>query len=486
MAEIRKELVSGVFYTALSKYAGIVITLVVTAVLARLLSPDDFGVVAVASVIIAFFGLFTDMGLSPAIVQHKDLSEDQLSELFSFTFFLGIFLAGLFFLFAPLIAAYYERPILTTICRLLSVNLFFASVNIVPNALFYRDKAFKYISVRGFSIQLAGGVVAIAAAFWGAGLYALIINPILSSVLIFLVSIRRYPQRLRPTLGIASLRKLFSYSAYQFLFNTINYFSRNLDTLLIGRYIGMVALGYYDKAYRLMTLPLQNITQVITPVMHPILSDYQNDRQKLGQSHEKIARLLAAIGFPLSVFLFFSSKEITLLFFGDQWMASVPVFRILSLSVGVQVVLSSSGSIFQAAGDTRSLFISGVFSSILNVSGIVLGVFYFKSLEAVAVCLCISFSLNFMQCYLQMYMVTLGRSLGLFFKQLVGALLFSAILVFVLGGISYLLPGFQLNLLWSLFVKGATFSIAWLCYIHYCGIMNVAGVFRKLLRRLAR
>ncbi len=478
---IKSQLVSGVFYTALSKYAGIVITLVVTAVLARLLSPDDFGVVAVASVIIAFFSLFTDMGLSPAIVQHKDLSKTQLSDLFSFTFFLGIILAGMFFFFSPLIAAYYQRPMLTTICQILSINLFFASVNIVPNALFYRDKAFKYISVRGFSIQLAGGVVAVGAAFWGAGLYALIINPILSSVLMFLISIRRYPQRLRLTMGIAALRRLFGYSAYQFMFNAINYFSRNLDTLLIGKYIGMGALGYYDKAYRLMTLPLQNITQVITPVMHPVLSDYQNDRQKLGESHEKIARLLAAIGFPLSVFLFFSSKEITLLFFGDQWMASVPVFRILSLSVGVQIVLSSSGSIYQAAGDTRSLFVCGVFSSVLNVSGILLGVFYFKSLEAVAMCLCVSFSINFVQCYLQMYLVTLKRGLYLFFKQLAGALRFSIVLVLLLGVTAYFLPIF--SLLTTLFLKTTIFIFAWLAYVHYSRIFNVGGGFRKLVDR---
>ncbi len=478
---IKSQMFSGVLYTALLKYSNIAVSLAVTIVLARLLSPGDFGVVAVASVIIAFFSLFTDMGLSPAIIQHKDLSKSQLSDLFSFTCFLGSGLALLFFLCAPIIAAYYERPMLVTICQLLSVNLFFASINIVPNALFYRHRAFKYIAVRGFVIQLLSGGVAVAAALSGAGFYALLVNPILSAVFLFLLSIRKYPQSFRLTLGVPTLKKVFGYSAYQFLFNTINYFSRNLDTLLIGKYIGMVPLGYYDKAYRLMTLPLQNITQVITPVMHPILSDYQNDKQKLGESHEKIAKLLAAIGFPLSVFLFFSSKEITLLFFGDQWMASVAVFRILSLSVGVQIVLSSSGSIYQAAGDTRSLFFCGLFSSVLNVTGILLGVFYFKSLEAVATCLCISFSLNFVQCYLQMYLVTLKRSFYLFFKQLVGPLIFSLVLILLLGTTVYFLP--VLDLLTTLFFKAAIFTLAWLAYIHYSGIFNVGGLFHKLFGR---
>ena len=131
--------------------------------------------------------------------------------------------------------------------------------------------------------------------------------------------------------------------------------------------MGMSDLGYYEKSYRLMMLPLQNIAQVITPVMHPIFSDFQNDKGKLLSSYEHIVRFLAFIGLPLSALLFFTAEEVTIIIFGNQWMPSVPVFRILSLSVGIQIILSSSGSIFQAAGDTRSLFVCGVFSSVLNI-----------------------------------------------------------------------------------------------------------------------
>src|SRR5699024_4389501 len=111
---------------------------------------------------------------------------------------------------------------------------------------------------------------------------------------------------LEMTWGIPSIRKIFKFSAYQFIFNIINYFSRNLDKLLIGKYMGMSPLGYYEKSYRLMMLPLQNITHVITPVMHPIFSDYQHDLNHLAGAYEKIIRLLAFIGLPLSVFLWFS------------------------------------------------------------------------------------------------------------------------------------------------------------------------------------
>ena len=140
MSSIKQQLLSGVFYTALAKYSGIIVSLVVAGVLARLISPDDFGIMAVATVIIAFFNLFTDVGLSPAIIQHKDLTTENLSDLFSFTIWTGIGLSLLFAAASWPIAAYYDRDILRILCQLLAINLFFASATIVPNALFYRKR----------------------------------------------------------------------------------------------------------------------------------------------------------------------------------------------------------------------------------------------------------------------------------------------------------------------------------------------------------
>ena len=481
MGNIKQQMFSGVFYTALAKYSGIIISLVVSGILARLLSPDDFGIVAIATVIITFFSIFTDVGLSPAIVQHKDLTEQELAGIFAFTLWMGVAIALLFFGSSWLIADYYHSPVLRTLCQLLSINLFFASANIVPNALFYKNKEFKFIAVRSFTIQVAAGVAAVVAALSGAGLYALIINPILSSILIFIISYRRYPQRPGLTSGIYAIRKIFGYSAYQFLFNVINYFSRNLDKLLIGKYMGMSPLGYYEKSYRLMMLPLQNITQVITPVMHPIFSDYQNDTERLASSYEKIVRFLAFIGFPLSILLFFTAKEITLIIFGNQWMASVPVFRILSLSVGIQIVLSSSGSMFQAAGDTRSLFACGLFSAVANVSGMLLGIFRFGTLEAIAICLCCTFTMGFIQSYWRMYRVTLHRSLLPFIHQLASPLIASVLLAAALYPVYKLLN--ETNLILSLILKGLLFLLILGSYIQLTGEYDLLGKIIKHIKR---
>lgn len=481
MGNIKQQMFSGVFYTALAKYSGIIISLVVAGILSRLLSPDDFGVVAIATVIITFFGIFTDVGLSPAIVQHKDLTGKDLAGIFAFTLWMGLFIALLFFGASWPIADYYHSPVLKTLCQLLSINLFFASANIVPNALFYKNKEFKFIAIRSFIIQIAGGAAAVIAALSGAGLYALIINPILSSILIFAISYRRYPQRLQMTPGLSAIRKIFGYSAYQFLFNIINYFSRNLDKLLIGKYMGMSPLGYYEKSYRLMMLPLQNITQVITPVMHPIFSDYQNDTERLACGYERIVRFLAFIGFPLSVLLFFTAKEITLIIFGNQWIASVPVFQILSLSVGIQVILSSSGSMFQAAGDTKNLFVCGLFSAAVNISGMLAGIFFFGTLEAVATCMCCTFTLGFIQCYWTLYRLTLHRRLLPFIRQLVSPLIVSGLLTVLLYPLYKLLN--ESNLFLSLILKGLLFLLILGSYIQLTGEYDLYGKIMKYIRR---
>ena len=478
---IKKELLSGVFYTAIAKYSGIVVSLVITAILARLIAPEDFGVVAIATVIIAFFNIFSDLGIAPAIVQNKTLLKEDLNHIFSFTIYFAIGISSSFFFCSWAIASFYDSEILVPICQLLSLNLFFATLNLVPNALLFKEKNFRFIAFRSLFIQCVGGGIAIAVALTGGGIYALLVNPIFSAILLFTVSFVKHPLSFRLHLKTEALRKIVGFSTFQFLFNLINYFSRNLDKLLIGKFMPMTSLGYYEKSYRLMMLPLQNITHVITPVMHPILSESQDDLPRLASSYERIVQILAFLGFPLSVFLFFSAKEVTLILFGEQWMPSVPCFQILALSVGVQVVLSSSGSIFQAANDTKRLFLSGALSSALNVIAILIGLLYFKTIEAVAACICSSFAINFLQAYYLLYRHTLRRPLHFFFKQLRSPLMLSALLVIVLWLLSNLCG--DLSLLISLMVKGFISLLLACLYIQLSGVYNLVKRLQTMFQR---
>ena len=338
--------------------------------------------------------------------------------------------------------------------------------------------------MRSLTVQIAGGTAAIAAAYAGAGIYALTINPVFSSLMFLAINYRQNPLPLRLRPGRKALGKVFSFSAYQFSFQLINYFSRNLDKLLMGRYMSLSQLGYYDKSYRLMMLPLQNIAYVISPVMHPIFSEMQHDLKQLGASYLKVVRLLAFIGLPLSAVLFFTAQELVLIIFGDQWEPSVPVFRILALSVGIQIVMSTSGSIFQAANATRMLFLCGVFSAALNVAAICTGIFAFGTTEAVAWCICASFAVNFVQCYHALFCLTLRTGWRPFWQNFLSPLLLTALVGLPLAAAGWLLP--PMPLVASLTLKGTAALGVWLLYVHLSGEYDLKGLAYRLLARKNR
>lgn len=477
---VKGELVSGVFYTSLSKYAGIIVTLVVSGILARLFTSEEFGIVNIATVIIAFFAIFSDLGIGPAIIQHKNLDKHDLNGIFSLTVWSGAGMALLFFAASGAVASFYDdSQTLRTICRILSVNLFFASVNIVPNALILKDKRFKFAATRSLAIQLAGGAAAVIAAYSGVGIYALTINPVFSSLALFIVNYLQHPLVLRLKPGKESLRKVFSFSAYQFSFQLINYFSRNLDKLLMGRYMSLSQLGYYDKSYRLMMLPLQNIAYVISPVMHPIFSELQHDLHQIAKAYLKVIRILALVGFPLAAVLCFTARELVLIIFGGQWEPSVPVFQILALSVGIQIVMSTSGSIFQAANATRMLFFCGVFSAAFNATAICIGIFFFGTTEAVAWCICASFLINFIQCYHALFKLTLHEKWSPFWQNFLSPLLLTALLCLPLGALQAGLPS-ATSLVLSLALKVAAAAFVWLAYVHLRREIDLKELFSRL------
>jgi O-antigen/teichoic acid export membrane protein len=412
---IKKQFISGVFFTALTKYIGILVGLVIAGVLSRLLTPADFGLIAIVSVLIAFFNLLAEMGIGPAIIQRQDLQTRDYQELFSFTIFVGVILSILFAVSSTFIASFYDDARLVLLCRVLALSIMFNCLNIVPNAILLKEKDFKFIMYRQLLVQILSGGTGIFFAFNGFGVWSLVIYTLSSSLLIFVFNYIKRP------LGIHFfsknvLQKVSKFASFQFLFSFINFFSRNADNILIGKYISPSALGYYDKSYRLMMMPIENLTHVFSPVIQPVLYEYQNDKVKIFSVYSKLVSILALIGLPFSVFLHFSANELIFIVFGNQWKDSVPVFEILALSAGIQIVLSSSGSIFQVANDTKRLFISGFLSAIVMVSSILVGVFVFKDLEKLAWMLVGAFTFNFFQCYFILIKKVLQQSLSDFFK----------------------------------------------------------------------
>lgn len=466
----------GILINFLARYANIIIHILTTAILARLLTPAEFGVVAVVVVFTTFFSLLTEMGIGPAIIQQQDLSERETSHIFIFTVCVGFVTSIIFFLLAPWVAAFYKDMVYASITRILAITIFFSTATIVPIALLNKRHQFALVSKVSITANLIVSILTVWLVFQGFSFYSIALRSVLLSSSIFILTLIFSKPILRLEFQRNSLKKIFNFSIYQFLFNLINYFSRNLDNLLIGKFLGVSSLGLYDKAYSLMMYPVQNLTHVITPILHPVLAKYQNDHQFIYDTYLRLVKILALVGIPISVFFYFSSAEIIYIFYGDKWLAIVPTFRILAITIWIQVILSSSGTIFQIVNRADMLFYSGALSAVIMITAIIAGVMQ-ENLELLAKYLLIAFIINFFQAYYFLIHKVLRQSLKNFYFLLLKPITIGIIMSIILSTVSLKID----NLYISLFVKLGISFFSYAILLYFTKEYNfIKQIFKKI------
>lgn len=474
---LKKDFTLGVFYTAAAKYSGIVVQLLITAVLSRLLTPADFGVVAIATILIQFFNTISEAGIGPAIIQKKSLTKNEIEGIFTFTILVGLILGGGFYSASGLVANYYDTPQINSICRWLSLLIIFSGADVVTNSLLLKQKKFKTIAIRTVTVQIITGLLSIYTAWIGWGMYALVLSAVLSKFLIFIINYWYNPLHIK--FQFSCLKRIGSYSSYQFCFNIVNYFSRNIDKLIIGKLLGMNLLGYYEKSYRLMMLPLSNVTYVLTPVMHPIFSEMQNEKDLMLKRYIKLATIIGCISFPMMAFLFFNAKELILIVFGYQWQPSILPFKILSLTVGLQVIHSTTGGVFQAIDDTKGLFIVSFITAILMVTGFVISALWFKTIEAVSYSFLITCTLGSILVFAVLFK-RFNKGFSLFFEILRIPIILGIVEFICCGILSFILS--NANLYLSLISKSLLCLIIMILFLKITKKIELKEIF-KILKR---
>ena len=438
------------YINAAARYSTLLLGMVFNAILARILSPEDFGIVAITFVFTTFFTLLSDMGVGAGIIQNKELDREDIGSIFAFSLRLGLVLAAVFALFAYPMSVFYGKPELLPVGILLSVQLFFNTLNVVPNALLLKRKEFGKVALRILSACLLSGVVGIGLALLGLKYYALAIQAILNAAFIFGWNYFSTRPPMSRKVKRQSLEKIRRYSGFLFGFNLINYFARNTDNLLIGKVMGAAPLGQYDKAYKLMLYPVNNLTHVITPVLHPILAEHQDDKPYIYGKYLQVVKVLSLLGAFITPFVWFASEEIIRILYGSQWEAAIPCLRWMSLAMWAQMILSSSGTIFQSLGDTRRLFLSGSMNAVLVVALIIAGLVE-GSIVAVARNVAIAYNLQFVATFYILVHLSFGLRTRSFLKGLLPDLAVMAAVALAGYGTTFL-P--QLPLVWAFLVKG--------------------------------
>jgi len=375
-ADLRKRSLRGGVATLTGQFGQFAAQLISTVVLARLLGPSDFGLVAMVSAITWFLAIFQDLGLSTATIQKHEISHDEVTALFwvnvAVSFALALMVVGL----APVLAFFYHQPQLIGIARVMSLGFILGGLGIQHQAILQRQMRFTTLAAINVASYSAGAAVAVAMALAGAGYWALVALPLVPNgarTAAWWVACRWRPGRLRRTAG---LRDLLAFGGYLTGFNTVNYVARNLDNVLIGWRWGPAALGQYSRAYSLLLMPLQQISIPISNVAISALSRLQDDPDRYRRAYRQILEKLTLLTSPLVAFLIGTSGWVIAVVLGPQWQEAARIFAWLGVAALVQPIAGTAGWLFTTQHRGRELLTWGFIGAAIAVTSFVVGLPY--------------------------------------------------------------------------------------------------------------
>ncbi|MCL1797543.1 MAG: lipopolysaccharide biosynthesis protein [Eggerthellaceae bacterium] len=378
----------------MGQFGNVILTLLIHIILSRLLTPEDFGIVGMVQVLVLFFSLITVQGTVPAIIQNKELNEKDYGVLFNYSILLGVFLALVFGASGFLLAIILGNQIYIPISWAMSILIIADAANSVPRGILSKEKRFKDINIRFLLALALGAIVGIASTFFGAGIYALIIVVTVPAITSLFLNLSIANIKHTKSMSLEPVKKIFFFARYQTGFSIINYLYRNLDNLLVGKFLGASALGNYTKSYQLISFPITVILSIVSPVIQPTLSVHEQNTELIRNTYLKACQMLALLAVPVSVFFCLNAEQIVYLLFGSQWTEAIVPFAILSLSIWAQMLAQIIIVFWQSRNLPHILHRNGWISLVIIGVSIVIGILS-GTLVGVATAVAISYIVNF-------------------------------------------------------------------------------------------
>jgi len=370
MDDLKDKMVRGLFWSLSERLGEQAVQFVITIFLARLLVPEQFGLIGMLSFFMAVAGVLMDSGFAAALIQKKDATHLDICSVFYFNVFASGLLALSLFLAAPLIADFYNQPVLTPLTRLLSVTLLISGVSSVHGTLLTRRLRFgAQARIKILGVALSGGI-GVALACRGYGVWSLAVQSVAASlmrtVMLWLVS------DWRPSLlfSLTSLRGLFGFGSQLVLSGVVDAAFQNLYSLFIGKVFSATDLGYYTRAFTLRTAVMGTTTGALSRVMFPSLASIQDDLARLKRAYQKSMTLATFVHFPLMIGLMVAAQPLIHVLFSAKWQSSVPYFQLMCVAglllplhvqnLGILKVKGRSDLVFRLALIKRSLSIVSI------------------------------------------------------------------------------------------------------------------------------
>lgn len=374
---LKQKAASGMIWTALQKYSTMFIQFISGIILARLLTPHDYGCIGMLSIFMTLSEAFIDGGFGSALIQKKQPSQDDYSTIFFWNLGMAILMYVILFFCAPAVARFYNIPLLCDVLRVQGLVLFIYAFNIVQRNQLKKKLNFKVLSIVSITTCIISLSITIYMAYTGFGVWALVAQHLITAAIPALVFWFFIKWRPIWTFSWKSFHELFSFGLYMFLTHIVNTFGKNIQGLLIGKLYTPSTMGYLSKAVGTERLASYSISSVMTQVTYPLYVKVQDDKPAMANMIRRLTMTISYVTFPLMMVLLLTAKPIFVLLYSERWLPSVPYFQVMCI-VGLSSCLQAVNTqTIAAIGKSKLMFLWTLVKRTVGTTFIVGGLFLY-------------------------------------------------------------------------------------------------------------
>lgn len=390
---LTEKTLSGINWSLINNYSNAIITTVVGIILARLLSPKDFGVIGMVLLFIGIADLFATLGMGQSIIRLKDFNERHIRTATTLTVISSLFIYLFFYLSSPLIASFYNEEKLISIIKVLSFLFPIKGLSTVSYSQIQKEMNFKYIMIINIVNNVMYGLICSIFALLSFGEWSLVYGKLFSTIIATFFTIKKYPIDFRFSIYKKEFKELVGFGGGVSLSNILLYFSSNIDFLVIGKYINATSLGLYTKAFNLMTQSISKVTGGLYNVMFPAFAEAQNYPEKLRIAYLRTIQTVTYFVFPVLVFMIINADYVINGLYGNKWKGAIHTFQILAIGGFFNTTLQFSGAIAHATGKVYIEVIQQLFYFLILGGGVIFAVKF--GIEGVAFAVVIALTCMF-------------------------------------------------------------------------------------------
>lgn len=379
-----KKVFSGIGWSFAERISAQLVSLIVSIILARILAPEDYGILAIVNVFVAIGDALVAGGFGIALVQKKNSDDTDFNSICWVSVFVSVLLYAVLFICAPLISDFYVNNDLTLITRVLGIRLVFSAVNSIQQAYIQKKLLFMKSCIIGTFGASVSGIIGIVLALTGAGVWALIAQNMMSVIISTAMLYFFIEWKPRLQCSMSSIKEMWGYGSRVFLATTVDTLKDNIRTLVVGKVFSSADLAYYNQGKRFPQLLVNDIVNSVGKVLLPVFSEQQDDLNKNTDFMRLSIRVSSFILLPLIFGMVGIADNFILLFLTEKWMPCVPYLRILSLVYVTRSVNTILKNALLAIGKSEVNLFHEVVTSVLTVALIILAAFYFRSIPLIA------------------------------------------------------------------------------------------------------